>query len=76
MRTMNNADSHRYTQSELIAIFEECLNKTLGEIDKNDVFARTKVNPKITGIAGDVIEQSVLGYSANSKQDPDLIFFG
>lgn len=70
---MNNVDNHRYTRAELIEILDECLNKTLGEVDKNDVFARTKVNPKITGIAGDVIEQSVLGYPADNRQEPDLI---
>ena len=51
---------HRYTRQLVEDLLEGCLNKTLGEIDKNNVFNRTKENPKITGIAGDVIEQSVL----------------
>ncbi len=73
---MNDADNHQYTRTELIRMLNECLNKTLGEIDKNNVFDKAKVSPKITGIAGDVIEQSVLGYPANSKQEPDLIVDG
>ena len=63
---------HKYTRQQVEDLLEACLNKTLGEIDKNDVFARTKTNPKITGIAGDVIEQSVFGYDANSDSSPDL----
>ena len=34
--------------------------------------AQRHINPKITGIAGDVIEQSVFGYDANSDSSPDL----
>ena len=63
---------HRYTRQLVEDLLEGCLNKTLGEIDKNNVFNRTKENPKITGIAGDVIEQSVFGYEANSDSSPDL----
>lgn len=69
---MNNKECHAYTKSELINIFNECLNKTLGDIDKNNVLNRAKMNPKITGIAGDVIEQSVLGYPSDNRQAPDL----
>ncbi|MCQ2588728.1 MAG: hypothetical protein MJ174_11500 [Treponema sp.] len=64
---------HRYTKQQVIDLLEACLEKTLGEIDKNKVFDRTKTNPKITGIAGDVIEQSVFGYPANNDSNPDLI---
>ena len=63
---------HKYTRKQVEDLLEACLNKTLGEIDKKNVFARTKTNPKITGIAGDVIEQSVFGYDANSDSNPDL----
>ena len=52
---------------------EGSLEKTLGEVDSKNVFARTLENPKVTGIAGDVIEQSVIGYPANSSQEPDLV---
>lgn len=64
--------SHFFHKDELIKILDSCLNKTLGEVDSNNVFDRTKENPKITGIAGDVIEQSVLGYPADTRQEPDL----
>ena len=69
---MSQNAEHKYTRKEVVDLLEACLNKTLGEIDKNHVFDRAKTNPKITGIAGDVIEQSVFGYDANSDSNPDL----
>ncbi|RHW57252.1 restriction endonuclease [Clostridium botulinum] len=63
---------HFFRKQELERLLEDALNKTLGQVDKNNVFDRTKTNPKITGIAGDVIEQSVLGFPADNKQRPDL----
>lgn len=65
-------EPHFFHKEELIRMLDECLDKTLGEVDSNNVFERTKTHPKITGIAGDVIEQSVLGYPADTRQEPDL----
>lgn len=56
----------------LIGLLDSAVDSTLGEIDKKGVFERTKNNPKITGIAGDVIEQSLLGMPGDNKQVPDL----
>ena len=67
---------HIFIKSELIKILEESLNKTLGEIDIKGDFCRTISNPKITGIAGDVIEHSILGYPSDSRQEPDIIVDG
>ena len=69
---MSLNSEHKYTRTQVKNILEACLNKTLGQIDKSHVFDRTKTNTKITGIAGDVIEQSVFGYEANSDASPDL----
>lgn len=63
---------HFFHKEELKEILDYCINKTLGEVDVNNVFDKTKKHPKITGIAGDVIEQSVLGYPADTRQEPDL----
>lgn len=63
---------HFFHRKDLEKILDNCLNKTLGEVDSNNVFERTKIHPKITGIAGDVIEQSVLGYPPDTRQEPDL----
>ncbi len=79
---MSNSDLHAYTRHELEGLLSPCVNKTLGEIDATDVFfavdpARNPdYKPKVKGIIGDVMEQSVLGYPANSDQAPDLIVDG
>lgn len=65
-----------FTYDELTKLLDAVVGKTLGEVDKNHVFDKTKTNPKITGIAGDVIEQSVLGYRANSNNHPDILVDG
>lgn len=69
---MSTSSDHFFHRDELIQTFDACLNRTLGEVDKSLVFKRTILNPKITGIAGDVVEQSILGYPADTRQEPDL----
>lgn len=64
------------TKREVERALNQAVNKTLGEVDVNHVFNKTNGNPKVTGIAGDVVEQSLLGYPANSDQSPDLIVDG
>lgn len=67
---------HIFTRAEIINILEPIIGKTLGEVDVNNVFDKTITNPKIKGIAGDVIEQSVFGYRPDSDQEPDLLVDG
>lgn len=69
-------ENHKFSREELVNILNQVLNKTLGQVDVNHVFDKTIDKPKITGIAGDVIEQSVLGYSADSSNTPDLLVDG
>ena len=67
---------HKFTRKELEAILSNVVEKTLGEADVNNVFARTITQPKITGIAGDVVERSILGYPSDQDKNPDLIVDG
>ncbi|MGE7811264.1 MutH/Sau3AI family endonuclease [Lysinibacillus capsici] len=64
---------HKFTRNELDSILSNVVGKTLGEADVNNIFDRTITKPKITGIAGDVVEQSILGYPADSDSNPDLL---
>ena len=76
MNIIESQRGHAFRKTELIHLLETVLNKTLGEVDTNHVFDKTIGKPKITGIAGDVIEQSVLGFPADNKQRPDLYVDG
>lgn len=62
--------THSFTYTEIERRFNACLGLTLGQIDSSDVFGRYAGKNK--GIAGSVVEQSVLGYPADSVQEPDL----
>lgn len=68
--------NHVFTRMDVESKLKDTLDKTLGEIDKTGLFDRIAGMRKVTGIAGDVIEQSVFGYAANSKQEPDLMIDG
>ena len=54
---------------ELTRMMEKIVGKTLGEVDRANVFTTDKPHK---GMAGAVIERSVLGYGANSDQKPDI----
>ncbi|MBE5890422.1 MAG: restriction endonuclease [Lachnospiraceae bacterium] len=69
-------NSNEFTRKELEAVFDYCQGKTFEFLDRMNVFAKAFNNPKITGIAGDVVEQSILGMKQNSRQEPDLIVDG
>ena len=62
----------KYTKEYVYRLLEGVKGKTLGEVDKSNQFSRTQKSEKITGIAGDVIEQSVFGYKRDSNQECDI----
>lgn len=66
------SDDRKYTKEFVCNLLESVKGKTLGEVDKSRQFDRTAISEKITGIAGDVIEQSVFGYERDSKQECDI----
>lgn len=65
-------EDRKYTSEFVFQLLEGIKGKTLGEVDSSNQFARTERSEKITGIAGDVIEQSVFGYKRDSKQECDI----
>jgi len=66
------SDDRKFTKQYVHTLLESVKGKTLGEVDSSHQFARTEKSEKITGIAGDVIEQSVFGYARDSKQECDI----
>lgn len=65
-------EDRKFTKKQVLKILTDVIGKTLGEVDKSNQFDRTKNSERITGIAGDVIEQSVFGYKKDSKQECDI----
>ena len=64
--------SRVFTRKEIDSLLTDAIGKTLGTVDKNHVFDKTITHPKITGIAGDVVEQSVLDMAADTRPEPDI----
>ena len=66
------SNDRKYTSEFVYKLLEGVKGKTLGEVDSSKQFNRTERSEKITGIAGDVIEQSVFGYARDSNQECDI----
>lgn len=68
------SDVRKYTGEYIYNLLESVTGRTLGEVDDEGSrqFDRTAISDKITGIAGDVIEQSVFCYGRDSKQECDI----
>lgn len=62
-----------FTKKDLSLLLEKCKGKSFSTLDSNHVLKRAEKAPRINGIAGDIIEESVLGYHSNSKQEADLL---
>ena len=73
---MEVSEDRCFTKAQLEDILGNAKGKSLGEVDVKNVFATTITNPKVTGIAGSVVEQSVLGYKADSKKEADICVDG
>jgi hypothetical protein len=64
---------HVYTKADLITRFDDILDKTFADIDNKGIFEHVKQFGSQKGIAGTIIEQCVLGYDPDTKQEPDLV---
>lgn len=64
---------HKYTRVDLIQRFDGILGATFEEVDNNGFFNRVRAYSLQKGVVGSLIEQCVLGYEPDSKQEPDLL---
>lgn len=64
---------HIYEKSDLIDRFDHILGITLEHVDNKGFFDRIQAYALQKGVAGSLIEQCVLGYEPDSKQEADLI---
>lgn len=64
---------HVYDKADLINRFDSILGKQLGEIDTIGMFEHVQSFNLQKGVAGAVIEQCVLGYESDTKQEADLL---
>ena len=68
--------SRIFTRQQVDDLLTAAINKTLLQVDKAQLFAHHDGRDKVKGIAGDIIEESVLGCKKDSKQEPDILVDG
>lgn len=68
--------SRIFTREQIDSLLSNVVGKTLEQADKKQLFKHHEGRDKVKGIAGDIIEISVLGCKRDSKQDPDIMVDG
>ena len=68
--------SRIFTKEHIDCLLTAATGKTLEQVDKKGLFIHHEGRDKVKGIAGDIIEVSVLGCRKDSKQDPDILVDG
>lgn len=75
MRTIIDK-SRIFTKEQIDRLLTNAVGKTLLQVDRKGLFKHHQGRDKVKGIAGDIIEVSVLGCKKDSKQDPDILVDG
>ena len=68
--------SRIFTRQQVDNLLTATIGKTLLQVDNAKLFAHHEGRDKVKGIAGDIIEESVLGCKKDSKQEPDILVDG
>lgn len=68
--------SRIFTRQQVDDLLNAVVGKTLFEVDSARLFVHHEGREKMKGIAGDIIEESVLGCKKDSKQEPDIMVDG
>lgn len=75
-QNMKIENSRIFTKKQIDALLTATIGKTLLQVDNAQLFAHHEGRDKVKGIAGDIIEESVLGCKKDSKQEPDILVDG
>lgn len=61
-----------FTKGQILKLLEAAMGRTLLEVDSHQLFVQYEKEKKVTGIAGNIVEQSILGCEADNRQDVDI----
>lgn len=73
---MSTDTSRIFTKRHVDDLLSATIGKTLLQVDQAKIFNRHDGCDKMKGIAGVIIEESVLGCKRDSKQEPDILVDG
>ncbi len=69
----NEIDSSRFfTKEQVLSLLNAAMGKTLFEVDSRHLFVHYEHMDKVTGLAGNIVEQSILGCKPDNRQDVDI----
>lgn len=68
--------SRIFTRQQVDDLLTAAIGKTLLQVDTAKLFEHHEGQDKVKGIAGNIIEESVLGCKKDSKQEPDILVDG
>lgn len=68
--------SRVFTRQQVENLLTAAIGQTLLQVDKKGLFKHHEGRDKVKGIAGDIIEESVLGCKKDSRQEPDILVDG
>ena len=68
--------SRIFTKQQIDELLKASIGKTLLQVDKAQLFVLHEGRDKVKGIAGDIVEESILGCKKDSKQEPDILVDG
>lgn len=68
--------SRVFKRQDIEKLLKDSIGKTLFEVDKAKLFVHHEGRDKMKGIAGDIVEMSILGCKKDSKQEPDILVDG
>ena len=70
------SQSRVFTKEQVNSLLTAAIGKTLMQVDRADLFVHHEGRDKVKGIAGDIVEVSILGCQKDSRQEPDILVDG
>lgn len=65
-----------FTRNQILKLLNAAMGRTLLEVDSRRLFVQYEKMDKVTGLAGNIVEQSILGCDPDNRQDVDIFIDG
>ncbi len=65
-----------FSKEQILALLNAAMGRTLLDVDSRHLFLQYEKKTKVTGVAGNIVEQSILGCDPDNRQDVDIYIDG
>lgn len=74
---MSEISSTRFfSKKQILSLLDAAMGRTLLDVDSRHLFLQYEKMEKVTGLAGNIVEQSILGCEPDNRQDVDIYIDG